>query len=161
MFFFYLFVFNTNCLFKIWEFEEQSTEVEFAGTTTLYSQNTVKMNAIIHNWPFYSLSNSLSLVMQSGSPNNDDDICVSQELDNDRLRWFMITVGEISLYQLFLKYIFVFIIIIVFLTKGSYGQYLENAIVDGRSRQVKFSLNPGDDNTIQAILPHFWSYAGI
>ena len=42
---------------------------------------------------------------------------------------------------------------------GSYAQFEPNAIVDGRNRVIKFSLQ--NDNSVAATLPHFWESSGM
>jgi len=65
-----------------------------------------------------------------------ESVCVNENVDDSgNLRWFMIIVSNVSLY----------------------GQFLDKAIVDNRIRTISYTLN--SDQTVSAILPHFWDTA--
>eukprot|EP00026_Physarum_polycephalum_P003012 Phypoly_transcript_03021.p1 GENE.Phypoly_transcript_03021~~Phypoly_transcript_03021.p1 ORF type:complete len:706 (+),score=47.82 Phypoly_transcript_03021:43-2118(+) len=117
----------------------QSTQLTFAGKVRTYSPNTVKINAVIQNWPFYSLSNFLAVIIDANpikSTDKDHTECVdSHEAINGNLKWIAVTASDVTLY----------------------GQFDDAALVDERSRTISYALNP--DNSVSAILPHFWSSA--
>ena len=46
------------------------------------------------------------------------------------------------------------------LTKWIYGEFLNKAVIDGRIRTITYTLN-STDQTVTAVLPHFWYSAGI
>lgn len=86
----------------MWEFSE-STVYEFAGTTTTFSANTIKLAINVKNWPFYSLSNQLEIVFESNEKQNSGgDACFQNESDEQgNLRWLMVIINSTSLYHLF------------------------------------------------------------
>eukprot|EP00026_Physarum_polycephalum_P002699 Phypoly_transcript_02707.p1 GENE.Phypoly_transcript_02707~~Phypoly_transcript_02707.p1 ORF type:complete len:863 (+),score=100.25 Phypoly_transcript_02707:263-2590(+) len=119
----------------IWQIQETTT-LTFAGNTTTFGPNTLKINVKIENWPFLALPNSLAIVLDSNAKNQENGGCVnSHSSDSGNLLWILVVVGKESLY----------------------GQFLDTAIVDDRVRKITYALLP--DQTIQATLPHFWSYA--
>lgn len=85
--------------------------MNFAGINSTYDETKVKIAFKIQNWPFLALSNLLSITMDSGVENNNngDESCVNGGTDESgNLMWFMIYVGDLSLYLIIL---FIFIII--------------------------------------------------
>lgn len=96
---------------KIRQFEEEQTEFEFAGTTTIYKAHTLKLNVRVHNWPFYSLSNNLAIVLDSN--NQEPSACVDQDEDESgSLRWVMVNVDDVSLYLFILLFILLILCLI-------------------------------------------------
>jgi len=117
----------------LYELEEDTTSIDFAGITTVYPANTIKLSVNIQGWRFTNLKNSLEIIIDAQAGQGQG--CVNSQSTSSSLLWFMIYVGKISLY----------------------GQFASNAILDGRVRNITFGLN--EDNTISAILPHFWDYS--
>ena len=57
----------------------------------------MKLSVRVENWRFMSLAHSLAIVFETGSLNQDN--CVnSQANSNNSVQWFMVNVGDISLY---------------------------------------------------------------
>eukprot|EP00026_Physarum_polycephalum_P014188 Phypoly_transcript_14676.p1 GENE.Phypoly_transcript_14676~~Phypoly_transcript_14676.p1 ORF type:complete len:261 (+),score=32.56 Phypoly_transcript_14676:55-783(+) len=121
------------------QFEEAATKVEFANETTIYSPHTLKLAFSFYNWPFRALSNSLNIVINSGSGNvGKKKTCVTESTDQGGgLRYFMLVIDHVSLY----------------------GQFISKAVLDGHVRNIAYNLN--SDNTITASLPHFWESADM
>lgn len=46
-----------------------------------------------------------------------------------------------------------------FFDNRRYGQFFDSGILDGRIKKISFELNA--DNTVSALVPHFWSTLGI
>jgi hypothetical protein len=119
------------------------TNISFAGTTTTYASNTLKLAIHIENWPFAALANSLVVVIAVtgflpsliGKCNNASE---NGSDEQGSLRWFTIQSGAYTLY----------------------GQMLSVGVLDGRNRALTFSRNL-TTSEIQIQMPHFWSYAGI
>lgn len=88
----------------MWYLEAAETQMEFAGVSTKYKSNNVKLAISISNWPFYMLSNTLvisldSVYTQSSDSSNE---CVNkQENEDENLRWFLATIDSVSLYLKF------------------------------------------------------------
>jgi len=113
-----------------------TTPINFAGNNTIFSPYTIKINVIIQNWPFFTLSNSLAIFFLANASNNDNNCEGAFENTNRDVKWISITVGNTTLY----------------------AQFDNKAIVDGRVRTITYSLNK-TDYSVAAILPHFWNYA--
>jgi hypothetical protein len=78
---------------------EQTTPFEFAGSSTTFSPNTLKISVTILNWPFLSLSNSLSLSIDSKSEgNNQEENCAKSQSTTESLQWIMVIVNDVALY---------------------------------------------------------------
>eukprot|EP00026_Physarum_polycephalum_P005781 Phypoly_transcript_05819.p1 GENE.Phypoly_transcript_05819~~Phypoly_transcript_05819.p1 ORF type:complete len:186 (+),score=18.62 Phypoly_transcript_05819:1180-1737(+) len=108
----------------------------FAGVTTRYAKNTIKLSVEISSWPFLNLQNSLHVNMNSGVAGAVS--CTKKNTDSSNsLRWFMVVVNDTSLY----------------------GQFLDKAEIDTKIRNISFVLK--DEQTIAAVLPHFWEYASL
>ncbi len=45
------------------------------------------------------------------------------------------------------------------MTCKRYGQFFEKALLDGRIRVISFRLNK--DRSVTAVIPHFWTEAGV
>lgn len=126
----------------------------FANVNTTYKANTLKLNVRVHDWPFYTISNNLAIVLDSN--NQESSVCVNDEKDESgSLRWVMVNTDNISLYLYLKLCLFSFLFFLMFI----YGQYLPQAMIDNRVRIVNYTLN--SDKTITATLPHFWEYAGM
>lgn len=83
----------------MWQFGEITT-LNFAGTTSTFTPDTIKLSVTIRNWPFASLSNSLSIVMEA-TESQQNNLCVNENEDsNNSLRWVMIVVDDVALYLL-------------------------------------------------------------
>eukprot|EP00026_Physarum_polycephalum_P002567 Phypoly_transcript_02574.p1 GENE.Phypoly_transcript_02574~~Phypoly_transcript_02574.p1 ORF type:complete len:882 (+),score=66.12 Phypoly_transcript_02574:322-2646(+) len=120
----------------IWQLEEESTTMTFAGVTTVYPAHTIKLSVVVTSWPFLNLKNTLHVNMNSGA--SDKVSCVHQNADSqNNLRWFLVVINETSLY----------------------GQFLDKAEIDDRIHTISFVLK--DEKTISAILPHFWDKASL
>lgn len=97
--------------FDSWQirvFKEEQTIFNFANTTTSFPAQTVKFNLNVQRWPFYSISNFLSINLDAKSNNQveDDNVCVNDKKDEkENVKWFMLSVDGISLYL----FIFIFI----------------------------------------------------
>lgn len=99
----------------------EQTIYDFAETTTVYQPNSVKINLQIESWPFYALSNSLSIAFESANLDSKKNPCYNQQVDESgSLRWFMITIDDHSLYlQLLLFetiYLLINCVMVVFLS---------------------------------------------
>lgn len=85
-------------VFHVYQFAEQ-TQLEFAGTTTSFAPNTLKISIEISRWPFLALANSLAIVLDSSGTTNTQNGCTkSQVNDNGDLQWILVVMGELSLY---------------------------------------------------------------
>jgi hypothetical protein len=74
-----------------------STPIDFAGNTTIYASNTIKINVIVQRWPFYALTNSLAVIFNSTK--NLQKNCAKEFVDdNGNLRWVTVSLGDLSLY---------------------------------------------------------------
>jgi hypothetical protein len=115
----------------------QPTNISFAGASTTYASNTLKLTIRIEDWPFAALTNSLvvsiavigfslSLV---GKCNNTSE---NGSNEQGSLRWFTIQSGAYTLY----------------------GQMLSVGVLDGRNRALTFSRN-STTSEIQIQMPHF------
>jgi hypothetical protein len=109
----------------------------FANITLVHGANTLKITFKIYNWPFFALSNSLSIVLEAKQDDTSNtSACVEQGVgESGSLHWFLLHVGNTSLY----------------------GQMINRTVVDGRIRSVVFLRN-ASDGTISATIPHFWYY---
>eukprot|EP00026_Physarum_polycephalum_P001796 Phypoly_transcript_01799.p1 GENE.Phypoly_transcript_01799~~Phypoly_transcript_01799.p1 ORF type:complete len:509 (+),score=43.80 Phypoly_transcript_01799:1579-3105(+) len=117
----------------VWIFNA-STPIDFAGNTTVYAQNTIKINVIVQSWPFYALANSLAVIFNSTK--SEQKNCAKDFVDDSgNLRWVAVSLGDLSLY----------------------GQFDDKSIIDGRVRSTSYVLN--SDYSVSAILPHFWDFA--
>jgi hypothetical protein len=77
---------------------KQSSTIEFAGTSTTYAANSMKISITVQSWPFYALSNSLAIVMDAGF-SNAGKTCINYYADqNTNLKWYTIAVGDVVLY---------------------------------------------------------------
>lgn len=120
----------------IWQLNED-TIFEFANTSTLYHENTIKVGIRVENWPFLSLANRLQILMDSDAAS--EGACIRNQLDESgNTRWVVIMVGDVALY----------------------GQFLDKAVVDGRIRNITYNWN-SDGSAVGAILPHFWDFADM
>ena len=122
-----------------------------------FPAHTLKVSVQVQKWRFYSLSNSLVIVMDplGTSPDSSTlspflsfiiffcfsvinkciDPCTGTSED-DSLRWVMTVVSNVTLY----------------------GQFIDKAELDGRVRGVKYEYKT---DGITATIPHFWDYAGM
>jgi hypothetical protein len=77
----------------------------FAGNTTTFAANTIKINLVVQNWPFYALANFLSIVMDANvttsnmNPDNCGNLPVVSQSDVGNLRWITVDVAGVTLYQ--------------------------------------------------------------
>lgn len=116
-----------------YQFGEPATKVDFAGTTTTYTANTLKIAVYVQNWPFFSLANSLHIVMDTD--NKEKSTCYNEKRnEGGSVQWVMIVIDDVALY----------------------GQFINKAEIDNRVRTISFK---SANNSISAILPHFWNYA--
>jgi len=118
----------------IWAFTN-TTSLSFAGNATTYKQNTIKLNVLVQNWPFYSLNNMLAIYF--GSATNYLATSFNSFIDGaGSLKWLTVQTNILSL---FIK-------------------FEDHAVVDGRNRIITYSFNE-TDKSIFAVLPHFWYFA--
>ena len=76
-----------------------STPFDFAGNTTTFASNTIKVNVRIQRWPFKSLGNSLSISIDSNSEEDQrNSNCVDSFSSVDGLKWITVTIGRVTLY---------------------------------------------------------------
>lgn len=63
-------------------------------------EHTVKLSIRVSNWPFYSLSNSLGIVLSPNTRSGDNtDECVNEDIDNSgNLIWLTVMVDNVYLY---------------------------------------------------------------
>ncbi len=80
----------------------------------------------------------------------------SQSDSAGNLRWILITIGGVSMYPMEKKAIEEKKQ--TMLINNRYGQFLDDAVVDGRNRAISFSL--GSDGFVHATVPHFWEEVG-
>lgn len=101
-----------NIFLQIWQFQEESTILTFANTSTNYSPFSVKFALQIQSWPFRSLKNSLSLTLSlsSSSPSSSSSCPSESKKDyTNNLKWFTVSTGGVSLYPSFSTFLFNFI----------------------------------------------------
>ncbi len=58
------------------------------------------MNVNIQNWPFYSIQNSLALILEAQNEQETTQSCnivIGKDINGNTL-WFQITIGGISMY---------------------------------------------------------------
>jgi hypothetical protein len=120
----------------------QPINVSFAGTTTTYASNTLKLAIRIEDWSFVALTNLLVVTIDvtGFSPSlvgKCDNASENGSDEQGSLRWFTIQSGPYVLY----------------------GQMLNVGVLDGRNRALLFSRN-STTSEIRVKMPHFWSYAG-
>eukprot|EP00026_Physarum_polycephalum_P014564 Phypoly_transcript_15093.p1 GENE.Phypoly_transcript_15093~~Phypoly_transcript_15093.p1 ORF type:complete len:251 (+),score=16.48 Phypoly_transcript_15093:33-755(+) len=125
----------------VWQFEEPATSLNFANVTTVYTQHSLKVSVVIQHWPFFSLSNSLGVILESIATDLQNtqkpNSCQNNDQDSSNLRWTMVVIDGVALY----------------------GQFLPFAEIDGRVQSISYKLN--SDNTVTALLPHFWDTADM
>jgi hypothetical protein len=103
----------------------QSTNISFAGTTTTYASNTLKIAIHIENWPFTTLNNSLVVTIDVSQMSplvlSECNNGIQNKSDNKQnsLWWFAIQSSSYTLY----------------------GQMLSVGVLDGRNRALLFSHN--------------------
>lgn len=104
----------------MWQFREETT-INFANTSTTFTPDTIKLAIQVQLWPFYSLSNSLEIVMESKDRDTESS-CVTNEKDSSgNLRWLIVVVNGVSLY-LSLKFKVKFIIFDILYLWTIFGQ---------------------------------------
>jgi len=80
----------------------------------------------------------LGLIFGAQTTGYTSPACITSQNDaGGNLKWILITVDGVTMY----------------------GQFLETAIVDGKQRNISFSLLA--DNSVSALLPHFWVSSGM
>jgi len=115
-----------------------TTNVTFAGDTTAFAPNTIKLSITVVNWPFRSVQNSLAFILGSDTKQQTSKCNVDSGTDSSgNLQWFTITLNSTSMY----------------------GKFMDTALLDNKTRTVTFSLN--EDNSVTASIPHFWEQAEI
>eukprot|EP00026_Physarum_polycephalum_P014845 Phypoly_transcript_15405.p1 GENE.Phypoly_transcript_15405~~Phypoly_transcript_15405.p1 ORF type:complete len:269 (+),score=47.86 Phypoly_transcript_15405:54-809(+) len=116
------------------QFENPSTTFEFAGTTLTFPPHTLKLTIQVQKWRFFSLANSLVIVLDSLGA-DDSTNCVGTSEDAS-VSYILVVAGNVTLY----------------------GQFMNKAELDDRVRSVKYSA--GNDG-ITITVPHFWDYADL
>lgn len=123
----------------IYEFQDDVTNITFAGTTTSYAKNSLKLSVEIGAWPFRGYQNSLILIFTTGAQTTGAGCQQVNSFSGEgSLQWFSINIEGTTMY----------------------GQFEQNAIVDGIIRPISFSLG-SNDTTVAAKISHFWNYAVI
>lgn len=118
---------------------EEPFEIQFAGLNVSRPANTLKMAATVANWNFLGIRNRLALVSKSNVVQNQDACFLPNEVVHDpngNLIWVKDEIEAVTLY----------------------GQFLQNAVVDGRNRQMSNQFDDSNSETL-LILPHFFSSA--
>lgn len=137
--------------------EEESTTLEFAGKNATYDQHSLKISIRFQNWPFYALSNLLSITLDAGVTVNStkEAGCVNtNEDESGSLRWVAVLVDNIYFYPVLPN----LLLLLLLLMNQRYGQFMNESVIDGRIQTMSYYLN--DDGTVNAVLPHFWEFAG-
>lgn len=66
----------------MWQFEE-TTQVELASMTSTFQPHTIKLNVKIDNWPFLSLSHSLSIRFNNDVADSENgESCRNEQMMN-------------------------------------------------------------------------------
>lgn len=125
----------------------------FSNTTTALAANSIKINVIIKNWPFKSITHRLHVVFDARSAGNT--LCSFSQINdaNSSVQSFVMSLGTSTLYLI--THILIHELLI---DETRYGQFMNHAIVDGRDRIITFKTN--SDYTVTASVPHFWSTLG-
>lgn len=86
---------------KVFEFAEE-TLFSFAKINKTFPPHTLKFNVRIKDWPFLSLSNQLSVVLNSGgNSDHSSSSCVKVDTDErQNVKWVVINIDGVSLYLL-------------------------------------------------------------
>eukprot|EP00026_Physarum_polycephalum_P000636 Phypoly_transcript_00637.p1 GENE.Phypoly_transcript_00637~~Phypoly_transcript_00637.p1 ORF type:complete len:1406 (+),score=212.85 Phypoly_transcript_00637:35-4252(+) len=118
-------------------FEDPTTQYTFEHVNTSFPAHTLKFNLRVANWPFKNIQNTLEAVMETVATSNVPcDARFSTKQDSGgSVAWIKVTLNGFS----------------------AYGQFQPQASIDGVSRKIIFELN--NDDTISAVLPHFWEVA--
>jgi len=115
-----------------------TTNVTFAGETTAFAPNTIKLSITIQNWPFSSLEHSLAFILRSDTKEETSKCNVDSGTDSSgNLQWVTVTINSTSMY----------------------GKFMDTALLDNKTRTVTFSLN--EDGSVTGSIPHFWEQAEI
>eukprot|EP00026_Physarum_polycephalum_P001313 Phypoly_transcript_01314.p1 GENE.Phypoly_transcript_01314~~Phypoly_transcript_01314.p1 ORF type:complete len:1011 (+),score=114.29 Phypoly_transcript_01314:384-3416(+) len=117
-------------------FGEPSTPYPFAGVTRNFPKNSLKLNMAIENWPFLRAGNSLGIEIHVGDNNLSPPSCSDNHQNGGSLNWLTISYNSGTLY----------------------GQFLQAAVLDGRVQNITYK---SDQNSITAVVPHFWEFAEI
>lgn len=145
----------------IYEFNDYSTNINFANSTTSYAKNSVKLTIKVTNWAFRALAHSLQLVFNTKSAGQTSSTCSNSETDsNGNLLWYSLIVDQTTLYPQLTSRKVAFLdfripTFFFFFWCIRYGQYEQKAEIDGVVRQISFALN--EENAVVATIPHFWS----
>ncbi|EFA81355.1 hypothetical protein PPL_05338 [Heterostelium album PN500] len=90
------------------EYSKNSRLIEFAGQSTLYPENSLKLMITINNWSFKDKLNRLRVLMESSSSIITEDEC-SPDLDitvnnGSDVNYLRMTINDVSFYGRFLPF---------------------------------------------------------
>ncbi|EFA81356.1 Tenascin [Heterostelium album PN500] len=84
------------------EYSKNSRLIEFAGQSTLYPENSLKLMITINNWSFKDRLNQLRILMESiSSINNNIEDCSELDITKNNgteLNYFRMTINDVSFY---------------------------------------------------------------
>ncbi|EFA80040.1 Epidermal growth factor-related protein 1 [Heterostelium album PN500] len=90
------------------EYSKNSRLINFAGQSTLYPENSLKLMVTINNWSYKDRLNRLRLLMESiSSINNNDDGCSELDIsvnNGTEVNFLRMTINDVSFYGRFLPY---------------------------------------------------------
>jgi hypothetical protein len=161
---FFLIIITAFDSLKFISFVDPATPYTFDNTTTVYPAHSLKFNLRIANWPFKNVHNSLQAVITTvaNSQSPSSRACsVSQKDLGGGLAWMEIILNGVVVYLFLIctfYFKFIYSLYILSLTVVCYGVFDTASIIDGQSRSIQFLEN--EDQSVSAILPHFWNYAG-
>jgi len=120
-----------------------ASQIPFANSTVALAPYSMKYSFQISNWPFYSLLNQLSVVLQATPAQTQDNPpapatsnCNSPYVSSDvtgNLIYFVLRVGGVQMY----------------------GQMVPIILVDGRAKASNATFRDTTQE-VQLNLPHFW-----
>ncbi|EFA74943.1 hypothetical protein PPL_11977 [Heterostelium album PN500] len=90
------------------EYSKNSRLINFAGQSTLYPENSLKLMVTINNWSYKDRLNRLRLLMESiSSINDNDDGCSELDIsvnNGTEVNFLQMTINDVSFYGRFLPY---------------------------------------------------------
>ncbi|EFA74942.1 hypothetical protein PPL_11976 [Heterostelium album PN500] len=90
------------------EYSKNSRLINFAGQSTLYPENSLKLMVTINNWSYKDRLNRLRLLMESiSSINDNDDGCSELDIsvnNGTEVNFLRMTINDVSFYGRFLPY---------------------------------------------------------
>ncbi|EFA81347.1 hypothetical protein PPL_05330 [Heterostelium album PN500] len=89
------------------EYSKNSRLIEFAGQSTLYPENSLKLMITINNWSFKDRLNQLRILIESSSSITKEDCSTDLDIsvnNGSDVSYLQMTIGDRSFYGRFLPY---------------------------------------------------------